>query len=84
MTNRIARRDAMRAKNAFPYGKFVGLLTAAFVTLVGVYMQLEPITILMRSTVSAIVIGTVVSVGVSIVRLADAENPNQKQNVGRG
>ncbi|MGB7345733.1 MAG: hypothetical protein WBD20_16070 [Pirellulaceae bacterium] len=76
----MTRRSAMRVKRSFPHGKFAALLTAAFVTLMGVYLQLEPLTILIRASVSAIVLGGVVSLGVSIVRLADAES---KKHVGR-
>jgi len=81
MMTRISRREAEQSKQLFPHGKFVALLTAAFVTLVGVYLQLEPITILMRASVSAIVLGIVVSLGISVVRLADAES--KKQDTGR-
>jgi pilus assembly protein TadC len=77
MTTRASRRDALRAKRSFPHGKFSGLLVAVFVTLIGVFLRLDPVTILIRASVSAIVIGTIVSLGVGVVRLTDSENKKQ-------
>jgi hypothetical protein len=58
---------------------FVALLTGSIVTLVGVFVGLEPIVILVRSIVSAAVLGCLVSLGISIVRLANSEY--KKRNV---
>ena len=82
MTPRASRRGAELAKRNFPYGKFCGLLTGAFVTLIGVALQLSPMTILIRASVSAIVIGAIVALGVSLVRIADTED--KKPAAGRG
>ena len=70
---RRTRREMLRSKKVFPAGMFAALLTAACVTLVGVCLVLEPFVILVRAFFSAIVIGSLVSLGVSIVRLADSE-----------
>ena len=82
MNTRIARRTEQLKRQKFPHGRFVALLTAALVTLIGVYLRLDSITILIRASVSATVIGTLISLGVSIVRLTEDEN--RKHNLGRG
>ncbi len=43
------RREILRSQRAFPVGLFAALLTAAFVTLVEVFLGLEPFVILVRS-----------------------------------
>lgn len=73
-----SRREKLRSQPAFPAGMFAALLTAAFVTLVGVFLGLEPFVILFRSSISAVVLGCLVSLGVSIVRLADSEYKKQQ------
>lgn len=82
MSNRKpTRRERLRNQQAFPAGMFAGLMTAACVTLIGVLLGLESNVILLRAAISGLVIGSVVSLGVSIVRLADAEH--QKRQPGR-
>jgi hypothetical protein len=71
--NRLSRREKLREQGAFPAGMFAALLTAASVTLIGVSLRLEPLVILVRSSISAVLLGCLVSLGVSIVRLADSE-----------
>ncbi|MDM4016775.1 hypothetical protein [Roseiconus lacunae] len=71
-SGRMSRRKEMRRKQAFPFGMFAGLLTAIAVTLIGVFLRLEAFTILTRATVSSLILGTVVSIGVGIIRLADS------------
>jgi hypothetical protein len=73
---KITRREALRRQKSFPAGTFAALLTAVLVTLVGVFLRLEPTTILGRALVSSLVIGSIVSIGVGIIRLADADYKN--------
>jgi hypothetical protein len=73
--NRQQRRLAQQRRgSSFPAGLFAGLLTAAFVILLGAFMRLEPYVILIRSATSALLLSCLVSLGVSIVRLADSEH----------
>ena len=71
---RETRRAVLRNRSMFPVGMFAALLTGAFVTLLGAFLMLEPFVILIRAFISAIVIGSICSLGVSIVRLADSEH----------
>jgi hypothetical protein len=66
----------MRQQRSFPAGTFAALLTAVMVTLVGVAMQVESITILARALVSSLLVGSIVSIGVGVIRLADADYKN--------
>ena len=79
MTKRktVSRRARARGQKAFPCGLFVGLLTAAVLTLIGVAMGFQPYVILMRSAISATIVGSTFSVGMSVVRLANAESKRQ-------
>ena len=70
---KTTRRESIRRQKAFPAGTLVALLTAIVVTLIGVCLQLESITILTRAVVSAAAVGSVVSIGVGVIRLADAD-----------
>jgi len=72
----LTRREIMRRQRTFPAGTLAALLTAIMVTLAGVAMQVEPITILTRALVSSLVVGSIVSVGVGVIRLADADYKN--------
>ncbi|MDV6030945.1 MAG: hypothetical protein F9B45_12755 [Phycisphaera sp. RhM] len=67
------RRASQRRQKAFPVGTLIALLTAVVVTLVGVVLGLESSTILMRAIVSSVLVGSVVSIGVGVIRLADAD-----------
>ncbi len=71
--NGRSRRRDVRLQRSFPAGKYVALLTAALVTLVGVCLQLDPLTILLRATGSAVLLGCLVSIGVGVIRVADSE-----------
>ncbi|MCA9140201.1 MAG: hypothetical protein KDB00_25690 [Planctomycetales bacterium] len=66
-------RASIRRQRAFPAGTLVALLTAIFVTLIGVGMGVDPSTILARAVVSALILGSIVSIGVGVIRLADAD-----------
>ena len=82
MSNKkTTRRERLRAKPVFPAGMFVGLLTGSCVTLVGIFSGLDSTVILTRSFTSGILLGCIVSLGVSIVRMADSES--KKQQAGR-
>lgn len=70
---RITHRQSLRRQKSFPAGTFAALLTAIAVTLIGVFMGVESYTILIRALVSSMIVGTVVSIGVGVIRLADAD-----------
>ncbi|MEM6468476.1 MAG: hypothetical protein AAF802_02820 [Planctomycetota bacterium] len=71
--NRKERREALARRKAFPAGKFAALITAIFVTLCGVALQVESFTILTRAVYASIAMGIVVSLGVGVIRLADTD-----------
>ena len=70
LQNQVVRR---RIKRLGPIGKIVGLLTAGFVSLIGVAAGLEPQVILLRALVAAFAIGMVVAFGVSVIHAANAK-----------
>ena len=73
--NRTQRRRArQRTSGRLRAGLLAGLLTAALVILLGALMRLEPYVILIRSTISGLLLSGLVSLGLSIVRLADSES----------
>lgn len=66
-------RASIRRQKAFPVGTLVALFTAISVTLIGVVLGVDPYTILTRAVVSSLVLGSVMSIGVGVIRLADAD-----------
>lgn len=70
---RQTRRAALRQRKAFPAGTLAALLTAVAVTLLGVCMGVESYTILTRAIVSSLLLGSIVSLGVGVIRLADTD-----------
>jgi hypothetical protein len=71
LKHHIARR---RINRRGPIGKVCGLLTACGVTLIGTAVGLEPHVILWRSLVSAILIGALVSFGMSVIYVANTSD----------
>jgi hypothetical protein len=61
------RRDQER----IPFGSLAALFTGCIVTLIGVFSGIEPFDVLVRSVVSAVAMGLLVSIGVAIIRVAD-------------
>lgn len=76
----LTPRQRQRLKKNFPFGICAALLTGAAVVLVGVFLKLEPYVILQRAVVSSFVLGIIVSLGVSIIRMTDSE---YRQHAGR-
>lgn len=68
LETQIARR---RLKRKGPLARVSALLTASGVSLIGLTVGLEPHVILWRSFVSALIIGTVVSFGLSVIYVAN-------------
>jgi hypothetical protein len=68
LESQIARR---RLKRKGPLAKVSALLTASAVSMVGLTVGLEPHIILWRALIAAIVIGSLVSFGLSVVDLAN-------------
>lgn len=71
LRNQIARR---RMKRRSSLGQVCGLLTASAVTLIGLAVGLEPHVILWRAFVSALLIGSIVSFGMSVIHVANTSN----------
>lgn len=72
--NQIAteRRDRRRRdEQQIPFGSLAALFTGCLVTLIGVFSDIEPFVVLIRTSISAIAMGVLVSIGVSIIRTAD-------------
>jgi len=68
LKSQIARR---RLKRKGPLAKVSALLTASAVSLAGLAVGLEPHIILWRALIAALVIGSLVSFGLSVVDLAN-------------
>lgn len=71
--NQIVEERRLRHKEnqqRVPYGTIAMLSTGCIVTLVGVFAGIEPFDVLIRTTVSALAMGLLVSTGVSVVRVA--------------
>ncbi len=68
LQSQIARR---RLKRKGPLGRISALLTASAVALIGLTVGLEPHVILWRALIAAIVIGSIVSFGLSVIDLAN-------------
>ena len=67
----MTHRAKERMRREFPAGMYVGLMTSAIVTLVGVFLGLDPTVILVRAAVSAAVLGGLVSLGINIVKTSN-------------
>lgn len=68
LENQIARR---RLKRKGPLAKVSALLTASAVSLIGLAVGLEPHIILWRSFVAALLMGCLVSFGLSVIYIAN-------------
>jgi hypothetical protein len=65
------RRSRQKAnQERIPFGSIAALSTGCVVTLIGVFSDIEPFDVMVRTGVSAIAMGLLVSIGVSIVRVA--------------
>ena len=74
----LTPRQRRRNKAAFPAGMYAALLTAVCITLIGVIVNLDPAVILSRAAMSALIIGGLVSFGMSIVRMTLSESKAQR------
>ena len=72
--NRLVRR---RYRKGFPIGSLTALLTGSLAALIGVCSGLEPFVISYRSFISALLLGTIVTIGTSIVQLANVQRPKR-------
>ena len=61
-----------RMKRRGPLGTVCGLLVACGVTLIGLMVGLEPHVILWRAFISAVLIGSLVSFGMSVIYVANS------------
>ena len=68
LKNQIARR---RLRRKGPLGKAAALLTASLVALIGLSAGLEPHVILWRAFLAAVLIGVLVSFGLSVICAAN-------------
>lgn len=69
--SQIVMRRRLRRRH--PTGIFFGLLAGSLVTLIGVACQLDPFAICCRALISGFAVGAVMSVGASLIRLANLE-----------
>ncbi len=72
LQHHIMRR---RMKRRGPLGTVCGLLVACGVTLIGLAVGLEPHVILWRASISAVLIGSLVSFGMSVIYVANSSRP---------
>ncbi|HMO13185.1 MAG TPA: hypothetical protein PKD64_01785 [Pirellulaceae bacterium] len=63
-----------RIKRGSSLATSLGLLAASAATLIGTYVGLEPDVILWRAAVSGIVVGVLMSFGLSVIYVANATN----------
>ena len=70
----MKRRSTSAGFAGQPWGRVATVLTACFVTLLGVICQLEPLTILQRAALASVVTGLIAYVAASAFRLASAKN----------
>lgn len=78
MGDRSSRRAQKELKDSFPFGFFAGLVTAAAVTLLGVYLRFEPTVILTRAVVSAAVVGLVISLCMGFIRILNTGSKRRR------
>ncbi len=67
----LARR---RLKRRGPIATSIAIMTACGVTMIGLCIGLEPFTILYRASVSATLLGLLVSFGLSVIDIANTPN----------
>lgn len=67
----MATAKIRRRRPRQPYGTMAALLVGCMVTLIGVFCGHDPFTVLIRSVVSAVGVGLMVSIGISIIRIAN-------------
>lgn len=73
----ISRRERLkRNKKQPPLAMLSAILTGCGVTLIGVFYGVEPFVVLTRALVSAVLIGTLVSFGLSVIRVANVNINN--------
>lgn len=70
-TNRGIKR---RGRRRTAWGAMAGLLTACVVTLIGLFVELDPHIILGRACLAGVVMGVIVSFGVSVIYIANASS----------
>jgi hypothetical protein len=79
--SQIVMRRRLRRRH--PTGIFFGLLAGSLVTLIGVACQLDPFAICCRALISGFAVGAVMSVGASLIRLANLEPEAAPAGAGR-
>ncbi len=74
MTKRKSN-DGRKGKRRAPLGTVAGLLTAFGVTLIGMVVGLDPHIILGRATTSGVLLGVLISFGMSVIHVANTTRP---------
>jgi hypothetical protein len=70
----IDRRNRQRRKQKQrPVGLLTAMLTACVVTLIGVFSDVEPLAVLLRAGLSAVLMGVLVSLGLGVIRTANSK-----------
>jgi flagellar biosynthesis protein FliR len=70
MTKRQSK-PGIKGKRGSPMGTVAGLLTAFGVTLIGMAVGLDPDVILWRAVTSGVLIGFLISFGMSVIHVAN-------------
>ncbi len=68
----MAKPTRRTTRQPTPWGRVAGLLTACFVTLTGVTLQLDPNVILLRAAAGAFVVGVTVAITAAVARSGPA------------
>lgn len=79
--SQIVMRRRLRQRR--PTGMVFGLLAGSLATLIGVACQLDPFAICCRALISGFTVGAVMSVGASLIRLANLEPEAAPAGAGR-
>ncbi|QEG23394.1 hypothetical protein [Mariniblastus fucicola] len=67
------RQRHRRKQRQRPYAVLAAMLTGCIVTLIGVFSNVEPLAVLFRATLSSILMGVLVAIGIGVIKTANKE-----------
>ena len=76
----LTPRQRSRLRSTFPLGALAALIVAFAVILAGIIKGIDPVAILIRAGVSAVVVGFLSSFGVACVRLLNGEQRKVRES----
>ncbi len=62
-----------RLRRRYPVGMVAGMLTGSLATMIGVACGIDPFAVCTRALISGVIVGVLMSIGMSIVRAANLE-----------